>query len=653
MSVQVTHKFVSPKSEQSDPTLVGPNEWNAAHLVIDTSSQASNTDYIFTPQTPNTPLTAGIINTITLTPVPLGVNGTDKCHYLYISGGTGIAEAILISGGSAVANATSGTISFTPVNNHSGAYTISSATAGIAEAEVSLLPGGGVINIAAGSFTIYGAIPAYQNMTFNGQGPGATILIPATVSSTIFSACVPVKTAYGATYPVTIDSICFQNFSIDSKTISTGQNNVYGMAFINSTTSNEFVSFVGLKFDNIKFNNIFNAIYICRGFRIHINDCLFTLNSQIYIGDSTVNDTYHSGSIFITNCVYDEALYGTTGSTFYRAINTLQVLTLQFTETIYINKCLFSCFPQGQYSVICLAGQSEDTVISNCEFENAYIAVRNIPLTIGSTTYYPDSNRFINCTADQVWYAVLYFPNGTSNVAERQCQQWIISNNEFTGLQSGASCYIYFGSYTSNMLISNNHTYGVPAGLFGLQMFDHCQNILFGPNIWTGDETNVIASSAIYNGTSEFPVYGLETQLFQNFQSNIGGYQADNNLIQQGFQSGGNYVITTTLSDIPNVFTGATRTGTYILTAVVNFRGVAGDENQVFAANFVVNGVVQSQGACELAIGASAIGGSVTNQISVKLISGQVAKMQVVKSGGTGTSYTDANTNLLALFIGN
>jgi hypothetical protein len=27
----VTHTFVSPKAEQSDPTQVGPNEWNANH----------------------------------------------------------------------------------------------------------------------------------------------------------------------------------------------------------------------------------------------------------------------------------------------------------------------------------------------------------------------------------------------------------------------------------------------------------------------------------------------------------------------------------------------------------------------------------------------------------------------------------------------
>ena len=29
----VTHTFVSAKAEQTDPTLVGPNEWNASHSI--------------------------------------------------------------------------------------------------------------------------------------------------------------------------------------------------------------------------------------------------------------------------------------------------------------------------------------------------------------------------------------------------------------------------------------------------------------------------------------------------------------------------------------------------------------------------------------------------------------------------------------------
>ncbi len=81
-------------------------------------------------------LVGGNQATITFTtanPCPWGMNGSDTNHYIYISGGTGTAEARLITGGTAVAGGTSGTITFTPLNNHTGAYTVTSASSGLAE----------------------------------------------------------------------------------------------------------------------------------------------------------------------------------------------------------------------------------------------------------------------------------------------------------------------------------------------------------------------------------------------------------------------------------------------------------------------------------------------------------------------------------------
>lgn len=94
----------------------------------------SSADFDFTAQTPGGTLTAAVGATVTLTPVPLGVNGADTDHYLYISGGVGAAEAVLITGGTATSGGATGTVTFTPANNHSGAWTVSSATQGIQEA---------------------------------------------------------------------------------------------------------------------------------------------------------------------------------------------------------------------------------------------------------------------------------------------------------------------------------------------------------------------------------------------------------------------------------------------------------------------------------------------------------------------------------------
>lgn len=134
--ITVTHKFVSPKSEQTDPTIVGPNEWNAVHTASDSSGTLCSIDYAFLGIVPvgSPSLTGGIINTVTLPAGILGVNGTDSNHYIRISGGTGTAEVILITGGTYTHTA-GGTLTFTPVNNHTGAFTFNTATGGMAEVE--------------------------------------------------------------------------------------------------------------------------------------------------------------------------------------------------------------------------------------------------------------------------------------------------------------------------------------------------------------------------------------------------------------------------------------------------------------------------------------------------------------------------------------
>lgn len=74
-------------------------------------------------------------NSVTLTPVPLGVNFSDTAHQIYISGGVGTAEVVTITGGSATSGAASGSLSFTTANTHTGSWTITSATNGKAEAQ--------------------------------------------------------------------------------------------------------------------------------------------------------------------------------------------------------------------------------------------------------------------------------------------------------------------------------------------------------------------------------------------------------------------------------------------------------------------------------------------------------------------------------------
>jgi hypothetical protein len=173
-----------------------PNVATAAYEFASPAAVVSS-DYNFPAQTPGGSLSAGVAATVTLTPVPLGVNHTDAGHYLYISAGTGTAEAVLITGGTALSGATSGTITFTPANTHTGAWTVQSATAGIQEAIITF-PLGADVYIPVGTYTIYAPIfiPYYTYATShppNIRGGGrynTTLLVdtdfPATATSAVF-----------------------------------------------------------------------------------------------------------------------------------------------------------------------------------------------------------------------------------------------------------------------------------------------------------------------------------------------------------------------------------------------------------------------------------------------------------------------------------
>lgn len=95
-------------------------------------------------QSPGGSLTSAIVNAVTLTPCPTGVAGTNPGHYVYLSGGVGAAEVVLITGGTCTSGAASGTLTFTPANNHSGAWTIAAASGGIAEALCATTSGGSI-----------------------------------------------------------------------------------------------------------------------------------------------------------------------------------------------------------------------------------------------------------------------------------------------------------------------------------------------------------------------------------------------------------------------------------------------------------------------------------------------------------------------------
>lgn len=168
-------------------TALGPNLSN-----ITGASGTISSNYDFSAQQPGGSLIAGL-NVVTLTPVPQGVNGANPYHYLYVSGGTGTAEACLITGGTAVPGAASGTVIISCAGPHSGAWTIRSATAGIQEAIYSVGTSGTRVNVQLPPSTLVTYAPVTvigQEVCVFGYGQ-ATVIRPQHTSGRVFYLTAP------------------------------------------------------------------------------------------------------------------------------------------------------------------------------------------------------------------------------------------------------------------------------------------------------------------------------------------------------------------------------------------------------------------------------------------------------------------------------
>lgn len=127
---------------------------------------------------PGGSLTAATPASITMPFCPYGVNGNDVGHWIYVSGGTGTAEAVLITGGTCTSAAAIGSINFTPANNHTGAWTLTSATSGIAEAlKIASAAHGGSVFIPSGTWPVHSQFYIYSNTVLYGEGLGAVIQV--------------------------------------------------------------------------------------------------------------------------------------------------------------------------------------------------------------------------------------------------------------------------------------------------------------------------------------------------------------------------------------------------------------------------------------------------------------------------------------------
>lgn len=194
--------------------------------------------------------------TITFTASPLGVSGVAGLapHWVYISGGTGTAEAVLITGGTSLGNGAPGTLTFTTVNGHTGAWTIASATAGFQEA-VNFIPdtpdNHGTIYAPARTFPYY---PFYATLTIPND---KRIVLLGDGSNSIITMNMPTGSAAdGIVYNANPNSFCrIANLQLAN-----------GVGVPGTGTSGYYLRLIGASIttliENVQINNSINGMAI-------------------------------------------------------------------------------------------------------------------------------------------------------------------------------------------------------------------------------------------------------------------------------------------------------------------------------------------------------------------------------------------------------
>jgi hypothetical protein len=271
---------------------------------ISTSQSVVSTDYKFGPVVSGAGVSVSggnlVVgnNVLTFAIVPKGVNGTDVDHYLWIANGTGTAEAVKITGGSGVAGQANGQIIVNCGFTHSGAWSVESASAGIAEAcSVVGTRSGGSIQIPPGTHEMRATVRVTGFTTIRGVGQYNTRLH---------------RTGnYGNTFVMGFSNVGVDNVLIEDVFFyhELGFTTGAPPVVLNKPTSGAHCQVNGgntISFRRCRFQDLVTGINILGGAQIMIDDCVFQgLWSPAYpAGQVTVADIQISNDATLGTATY-------------------------------------------------------------------------------------------------------------------------------------------------------------------------------------------------------------------------------------------------------------------------------------------------------------------------------------------------------------
>lgn len=433
-------------------------KFDSSGALIDSGVTANNAPYLypstynFTAQTIGGSVSGGGSVAAGLTPCPLGVAGADTGHYLYVSGGTGTAEAVLISGGSCTSGAASGTINFTVANAHSGSWTLGSATAGWQEAENGRVAGAGsVVYATGGSYQFRAAVSYFDGATFVGAGP-STKIIPASSTADVFVNLTTQPAGDG----VGSNRVSFKSFQIDGSSY-TGVNGIHGIR-MNLQNGTWQMGITGVKVSQVAFNNVRYAVYGERVNDVSVTDCTTYLNTAIWITDITGNPAYRNFGFKVSNLQTSYTLMdGSSAMNLAGYIITLDKCVACFLDGVNITGTL------GNAGGIHVTHASEGVVISNYSVEmfgvsgNPYYGI-NLEETVWSgVTVAPTATQVSNAVIDMSYTAGLIWT--ASSFAATNLQ---VTNSLFTAHPTlgGVAGIEVNGTSLTLVGLNNNAVYG-------------------------------------------------------------------------------------------------------------------------------------------------------------------------------------------------
>lgn len=392
-------------------------------------------DYAFTAQAPGGSLTGGGgTQTINLSPCPLGLNNSDTLHQVYLSGGTGTAEAKPITGGTCISGASSGTITLSPTNSHSGAWTVGPASAGIQEALVAASGSG--VKLRDATYGVYGPIYVCQG-TLTGAG--------------MFNSILQIQTASVGAIDAPCQKDTFENFGITTASMTPGTSGNYGIRLGNgSGHDNSFT-----RINRLYFEPLYDAILCINCSQTSITNNVFYnfYHTAITANDTTGGD--NDGPWIRGNVMFN-----------YNSYSTPALACIYITSTggitITDNNCYGSSAltsPQLQYNVYMNQTVSTQLTMKGNVFETvsvdnvALVGVFNLITITGNTIAQPQ-------VAQSGWRGITISGNNTTSPCGSGigiCQVAITGNTiQGPGPSSSSSVCIELIGYISGAFIGGN-----------------------------------------------------------------------------------------------------------------------------------------------------------------------------------------------------